>query len=351
MSTEGIAGVNNTESIEYPGYAGTARPAESGSGVDFSAVIADAMKDEITKMAITSSPDAAGMTSGYMPIGMESQGIEQMILAAASSGETSDAQIALFMLCMMMQTGGQNSDYSMIMQMMATMLTQIQGDKTSLRDSVMSSGYDPYILDTIDWNVFNTMQGYSGTARAITPNEAWRPAAPAIKSNEDNRSPELYNAVISQFRVETAERYRPFRNDATYCNIFMWDVTSAMGAEIPHYTDPESGEPRYYPDVGGAKAMTAIEIDKWLKTYGSEYGWHQVDARTAQEYANEGKPAVTAGGSLDHVQVVCPSRNGQFDPIRGVTVAQAGSRVTSYSYISSIYGAGPLENVTYWIHE
>jgi hypothetical protein len=282
---------------------------------------------------------------------MQSQGIEQMILSAASSGEVDDAQIALFMLCMMMQTS-QDGDFSMVMQLMASMLTQIQGDKGSLRDSVMSSGYDPYVLDTIDWNVFNNSpQMYSGTARAILPTEFWRPAVPAIRSDENNRSPELYNAVISQFRVETAERYRPFRNDATYCNIFFWDVTCAMGAEIPHYTDYETGEPRYYPDVKGAKGMLAVEIDKWLKEYGADYGWHEVDAETAQRYANEGKPAVTTGGSLDHVQVVCPSRNGEFDPIRGVTVAQAGSRVTSYSYISAIYGADAMGKVSYFVHD
>ena len=350
MSIEGISAAGSTESIENPGYAGAERSAESEPSVDFSAIIAEAMQENLTQMAVTTGAGSAGMPVGYMPIETQTQGIEQMILAASSSGQVDDAQIALFMLCMMMQTS-QDGDFSMIMQMMATMLTQLQGDTTSLRDSVMSSGYDPYVLDTIDWNVFNTAQGYSGTARAIMPTEAWRPAIPAIKSIEDNRSPELYNAVISQFRVESAERYRPFRNDATYCNIFMWDVTSAMGAEIPHYTDPATGEPRYYPDVKDTKAMTAIEIDKWLKTYGPEYGWHEVDARTAQEYANEGKPAVTAGGSLDHVQVVCPSKNGEFDPIRGVTVAQAGSRVTSYSYISGIYGADSLAKVTYWVHE
>ena len=349
-SIDGLTGVNNTESIEYNEYTGSERAA-SESGIDFSAIIADALKEEVTRVSLTSGTNSTGATGGYMPMQMQSQGIEQMILAAAASGETTDAQTALFMLCMMMQSD-QDGDFSMMMQMMATMLTQIQGDSGALRDSVMSSGYDPYVLDTIDWNVFNTtMPGYSETGKADLPTECWRPTIPVIKSNEEIRSPELYNAVISQFKVETAERYKPFRDGYTYCNIFMWDVTSAMGAEIPHYTDPETGEPRYYPDVKGAKSMTAVEIDGWLKKYGPEYGWNEVDAETAQRYANEGKPAVTAGGSIDHVQVVCPSKNGEFDPIRGVTVAQAGSKVTSYSYISGIYGASSLEKVTYWVHE
>ena len=125
-----------------------------------------------------------------------------------------------------------------------------------------------------------------------------------------------------------------------------------MGAEIPHYTDPDTGEPRYYPDVKGARSMTAAATDTWLKTYGEQYGWYKVDAETAQRYANEGRPAVTTGGSIDHVQVVCPSKDGRFDPIRGVTIAQAGSTVTSYTYISNVYSASALNNqISYWVHE
>ena len=158
--------------------------------------------------------------------------------------------------------------------------------------------------------------------------------------------------MIAQFKVETAERYRPYRDGFTYCNIFMWDVTSAMGAEIPHYTDPNTGEPRYHPDVKGAKSMNARAIDAWLKTHGPDYGWREVDAETAQRYANEGKPAVTTSGNIDHVQVVCPSKDGTFDPIRGVTIAQAGRIVTSYTHISSTYSANTLKNnISYFVHD
>ena len=346
-----IDAVSNMNNIDYPEYSGATDTAPT-SDVDFSSMLAEALKDEMTRMTVTSGAGASGMPGGYMPMQMQGQGLEEMILAAASSGEVNDAQTALFMLCMMMQTD-QDGDFSMIMQMMASMLTQMQDESGSLRSSVMSSEYDPYVLDTIDWNVFGTsLQGLTGAGRAVLPTECWRPTTPVIRSDEESRSPELYNSVIGQFRVQSAERYRPFRDGATYCNIFMWDVTSAMGAEIPHYTDPDTGEPRIYPDIKGAKAMTAVAIDDWLKTYGSDYGWQKVDAETAQRYANEGKPAVTTGGSLDHAQVVCPSRDGEFDPVRGVTIAQAGRIVTSYTYISSVYSASALNNnVSYWVHD
>jgi hypothetical protein len=97
--------------------------------------------------------------------------------------------------------------------------------------------------------------------------------------------------------------------------------------------------------------MGAIAMDQWLSTYGLAYGWREVDAETAQMCANKGMPAVTTAGSLGHVQIICPSRDGKFDPIRGVTVAQAGRIVTNYTHISSIYGANSLNNsVRYWIN-
>ena len=346
-SIEAITGNNSTE---YTSRTGTTTTTQT-TGMDFSAMLADTMKEEMTRMSLTAGTGTSEMPGGYMPMQMQSQGIEEMILAAASSGQVTDAQAALYMLCMMMQNS-QDSDFSMVMQMMASLLTKIQDDSGSLRETTMSSGYDPYVLDQIDANVFGTnMPNYSGAWRATLPTEFWRPATPVLTGSEDNRSPELYTAVISQFRVETAERYRPFRNGSTYCNIYAWDVTSAMGAEIPHYTDPQTGAPLKYPDVKGAKSMTAIEMDKWLKTYGADYGWREVDAETAQLWANEGKPAVASGGRIDHIQVVCPSRNGDFDPARGVTIAQAGSKVTSYAYISSIYGTGDKDYVSYFIHD
>ena len=338
------------ENIEYnaPTNQASTNP-QLSNGTNFSSMLAETMREDALRMTVTAGTGSSDMLGGYMPMQMQSQSLEQMILAAASSGEVSDAQAAMFMLLMMMQTS-QDSDFSMLLQMMASMLGNIQDDAGSLRNSVMTSGYDPYVLDIIDWNVFNTIPtlGQGGT---VLPLEFWRPALPSLTSSVGSRHPDLYTAVIAQFSVETAERYRPFRDGNTYCNIFMWDVTSAMGAEIPHYTDPATGDARYYPDTQGARGMTAVLIDGWLKTHGSRYGWRQVDAQTAQMYANAGRPAVTTGGSLDHVQVICPSRDGGYDPIRGVTIAQAGRIVTSYTHISSIYSASALNNISYWVHD
>jgi len=347
-----INAITNVNTTDYSARTETpSKSASTNSGADFTAIFADAARDGVMRASASGSGGyPGGMPGGFMM--SQDAGIEQAILAAASSGQIDDAQIALFMLMAMMQSN-QDGEFGMMMSMMGTMLMQIQADKDALRSNVMTSGFDPFVLDSIDKHLFNwNTADNKGTGLVTLPLAHWRPTTPAITSSIENRSPELYRTVIEQFKVETAERYHPFRDGNTYCNIFMWDVTRAMGAEIPHYTDPATGEPRYYPDVSGANSMGAIATCEWLGKHGQAYGWRQVDAVTAQMHANQGKPAVTSAGSLGHVQVICPSRDGSFDPIRGVTVAQAGRIVTSYTHISSIYSASALaNNVKYWIHE
>jgi len=191
------------------------------------------------------------------------------------------------------------------------------------------------------------------TGEAITPVAASKPCTPAITSNEGNRSPALYRQVIDQFQVETNPRYAVNKkgHGDTYCNIFMWDVTSAMGAEIPHYVDAKTGAPRTYPDTKGASEMSANSIYNWLHEHGSNYGWFEVTPEQAQTLANQGRPVVTAFKKTGHghVQVVCPSKDGQYNAERGVTIAQAGRHLSSYKPITSVYNAS-LPKVKYFAH-
>ena len=181
----------------------------------------------------------------------------------------------------------------------------------------------------------------------------WKPTDPAIKSDVYNRSAALYSKVIGQFKVGTNSRYAVNQQGKgdTYCNIFVWDVTSAMGAEIPHYYNAKTGEPMEYGDAG-AYQMTANRMNTWLHEYGEEYGWYEVSAEEAQALANQGRPVVTSlyrSGTHGHVQVVCPSKDGEYNEDRGVTIAQAGRNLTSYTYITNIYNAS-LPKVSYFAH-
>lgn len=209
--------------------------------------------------------------------------------------------------------------------------------------NVLKQGTNTYGIGT------NEVSDPSG----VIPDQPWKPVYPSITSNVSNRNPELYTKVIRQFSVETHRRYEVNKKGTgdTYCNIFMWDVTRAMGAEIPHYYDAKTGVPKEYGDKG-ANEMTANAIYNWLHKYGDQYGWYKVSPEQAQQMANQGHPVVTAfknSGGHGHVQVVCPSEDGVYDEKRGVTIAQAGRNLTSYRPITKIYNKS-LPKVVYFAH-
>jgi hypothetical protein len=327
--------------------------AAGGDAPDFSAVLREALTATATEQVLSAA--GGGAAAGAYTAGS----LESVMLAAAASGQTSDAQSALFMLLMMMGSMGENSEIAPLLSMMATMVGGLQpsSQKTVYADT-MNSGYDRSDLLDLESGVFlglpaaqSAAQGVNG---AVVPVAAWQSATPALTGDESNRSPETLKAIIGQFDVENAERYRPFRNGVTYCNIFLWDVTSALGCEIPHYIDDETGAPRSYPDVSGAWEMNANATADWLARDGAAYGWTEATAEQAQAAANAGRPAVTAwkntAGGSGHVQVVTPSEDGGFDAARGVTVAQAGAQVTEYTHITDTFKRADLPRVKYYIH-
>ena len=347
-----INGVTASDQIVQTQNTGVDRA--DGSTADNEA-FADLLSEAIDGLTENSGIDTAnGMMSGsFLPMPSLSNTLEQAIMTASSSGDSNDAMVALLMLMMMMQSGSSGGgDMSMMMQMMSSMIGQMQ-DKEGLRnDFLYNSGGHPFTLDQIDELVFGkVIPKTTGTENAALPLQWWKPTTPAVVNTQFNRHPELYRNVVKQFDVEKDERYRPGREGNTYCNIYVWDVTRAMGAELPFYTDPKTGAPREYPDTKGANVMGAKAMDKWLKTHGPTYGWRQATAEQAQMHANSGRPAVASGGDKGHISMVVPSSDGRFDTVRGVAIAQAGRKNSNYMHISGVYNSSTLNSkVTYWIH-
>lgn len=224
--------------------------------------------------------------------------------------------------------------------------------------SGLTQGNASGLLSTIPYGstLLSRMNGLGNVNpnEGVIPYEAWKPVTPAITSNVFNRNPQLYRNVIKQFSVETNGRYAVNKNghDDTYCNIFVWDVTKAMGAEIPHYYNPETGAPMQYPNVEGGLQMSANRMHNWLFEHGEDYGWYQVTPEQAQAMANQGRPAMTVlknDSGHGHVQMVCPSNDLSYDEKRGVTIAQAGRKLTSYQPITQSYRAS-LPKVVYFAH-
>ncbi len=283
-------------------------------------------------------------SSAYGAAGNTSSAFSTMLLEALSDGDDArndnqsflpDTSSTYALLSCLLNSGLNNSSNLMLL----SLCSALYGD-----GSIPLTGItNPYASTAAAAKV------YAKQGEGIIPANPSKPAQPAITSNPGNRSAALYTAVINQFNVETNERYQP--DGGTYCNIFVWDVTSAMGAEIPHYYDAKTGVPMSYGDKG-ANQMNANAMYNWLHKYGSQYGWTEVTPEKAQQLANEGHPVVTAlyrNGAHGHVQMVCPSRDGVYDAKRGVTIAQAGRRLTSYRPITQIYNSS-LSKVSYFAH-
>jgi hypothetical protein len=285
----------------------------------------------------TSAATSASPLSLYTPM-----------LMNATAGQSLESQI--LMLLMLMTTG--QMDASSLMSVLAQSVTQMQSEseKEKLRRSVMDSSYANDLLDQVNQGVF-------AGATSQYPYEAWKSCSPSLVNYEGNRSAAAYAQVISQFGVATNPRYQNNKRGTgdTYCNIFLWDVTSAMGAEIPHYIDAATGAPRSYPNTTGAVELSANATYDWLAEHGQQYGWVEVTAQEAQAHANEGGPAVTCwynttGGS-GHVQVIRPEVDAQgYDPQRGVAVAQAGSTRTEYTHANDIFSDRAMAELKYYIH-
>lgn len=257
---------------------------------------------------------------------------------------------ALQSYCMLLGSGVSGAGLAAAVASLSSALKNApEGALENIRTALLSSDFSRNVLQQANDTLFS-----SNTSDVNYPYNASKAVTPLVTSDESNRSASLYESVIAQFKVETNARYAVNKGGTgdTYCNIFMWDVTRAMGAEIPHYVDAQTLEARYYPDVSGARELNANGIYDWLSKMGGSYGWKKVTAEEAQALANKGSPVVTAWKNTSghgHVQVVCPSKSGTYNEKLGVTVAQAGRNLFSYGYITDVYSES-LKQVVYYAH-
>ena len=170
---------------------------------------------------------------------------------------------------------------------------------------------------------------------------------PPLTNTPGERDPAIYSQLINQFAVGNNPRYLPGDGN-TYCNIFAWDVSRAMGAEIPHWVD-DAG------NIAAPGAPHAHEINinggvNWMRSQGvTKFGFHSATPEEAQDAANQGKLAVVmwknTGSGHGHVAVVRPGTLTAGGP----EIAQAGRHNFNDGHVSNGFGQlGPLE---YFWHE
>lgn len=290
----------------------------------------------------------ASMLSTYMTMSAGSIGS----FDNASSGSSMDGMMGMGGMGGSSSASGLGGDSSMMMMMLMMMMMNKNNGSSSgnaLSGLLGNSG-----TSAVQSQCQHTyVNAYAQTASQGIPATSWLVSNPPLTNHIGERSAQTYRSVIDQFNVEGNERYRTNKNGTndTYCNIFTWDVTRAMGAEIPHFVT--SGGVPVEAAGAGAKELDANSVNDWLNTQGAQYGWRKATPEEAQAYANQGMPAVTSWKNPSghgHLQVVSPSMNGTYDAQKGVAIAQAGRQLIDYGYATDSYGEGKLSEVEYFVH-
>ena len=133
-------------------------------------------------------------------------------------------------------------------------------------------------------------------------------------------------AVVETLNVEDSGRYQPGGGN-TYCNIYAYDVVTALGAYIPRvWWTPnaiariQAGEQVAVEYGQTVTELNANALNTWMRTWGAEFGWSQAASMTAaQDAANSGKVAIILAANAN------PRRSGHINVIlaeRGDHTAQ-----------------------------
>lgn len=175
---------------------------------------------------------------------------------------------------------------------------------------------------------------------------------PHYENRAGRRKGNVYNSVIDQFNVVSNNRYRR-TSSATYCNIFAWDVMSAMNVTLPHWL--KNNVPANS-TIRGAYEINVNSTCVWMNNYARQYGWRTVSASEAQARANSGYPTLAIWknptGKSGHIAVVRPEGNGYFyDANKGPVIAQAGASNYSYTNVSRGFGSAKMNAIVYWTHD
>lgn len=158
----------------------------------------------------------------------------------------------------------------------------------------------------------------------------WEPTDAPVKNAPGERSPGALRAVLAQFDVAKNPRYQRTPT-STFCNIFAWDATRALGCEIPHWVE----SPRHELNVNATV--------EWLEIVGPEAGWKELDKLDATLCASTGRPTVAIWknptGKSGHIAMLLPTGR----------IAQAGAQCLFDVPLAQ--GFGVVKPIRFFSHE
>jgi hypothetical protein len=164
---------------------------------------------------------------------------------------------------------------------------------------------------------------------------------PPLTNPPGQRDPGVYSQLINQFAVGDNARYLAGQGK-TYCNIFVWDVSRAMGAEVPHWIDAAGNI--VAPGAHGANEININGGLNWMRSHGiPQHNWRSVTPAQAQDAANQGLISVVMWknptGGHGHTAIVRPGTI----TAKGPEIAQAGRHNFNLGRVTDGFGhLGPL---------
>mgnify|MGYP001322700553 CR=1 FL=1 len=183
-------------------------------------------------------------------------------------------------------------------------------------------------------------------ATGTTNRNAGQEVNAPYQNRPGERSRSAYDNAINQFAVANNPRYVPRDSDGdgwqdTFCNIFVSDVTRAMGTPIPHRIDANGN-----PSLTSPDELDANRTNWWLHAHGARHGWRQVSAEEAQALANQGFPAVASWRNPNGIGHIGMVRPGELE--NGPALAQAGAWNTNSAHVYDVFPRGATE---FWVND
>jgi hypothetical protein len=153
------------------------------------------------------------------------------------------------------------------------------GDMQKARQRSTLLGTDPG-THADDEEISVVTKKFDGDAapQELQGRDVWKAVQAPVQSREGKRSRELLEQVIRQFAVATNPRYGEDAPGRPRSHIFVWDVSRAMGCEIPHFV--------------GAKELTLAQTCDWLRHEGPMRGWKRVNEFEVLDAVDQGQLVV-----------------------------------------------------------
>lgn len=158
--------------------------------------------------------------------------------------------------------------------------------------------------------------------------DLWKAVQAPVQSQQAHRTKALYTRVVQQFGIRENPRYADDGPGKIRGHIFVWDVSRAMGCEIPHFL--------------GAKELTLAQTCDWVRHEGPMRGWKRALDGEAVMRANEGKMVVALPREqrIKFIAIVVP----QAPPTDGSPrLMGIGLRREAAAHPRDLFGSKPID--------